>query len=604
LEGVIKISDLGKLFVTIGSKFEKDGFDKARQSIDMLAKAALGMGTVFVAAALKSAQAAGEQERASVQLAQAMLTAGTYTEKAYQHNLDYASSLQKITTYTDEEIIAAQQSFIIFGIHGRMLDDLTRASLDLATAKGMDLASAANLVAKSVGSETNVLSRYGVVVDGAAGSIRRQNDALNGLTKLYSGQASAAADTYLGQMTVLKNRLGEIEEKFGQAVIPVVMEMAAVLNSVLPVIENFVTQLVDSGDATEYMVRGFGFIVKTAVGVRAALDIVGNGLVNYMKLQFAIMTLNPKLFMTAIRGWGQTIDKINDYADTLQKITDFEVKVRKRAETDKTKIIDNATKKNVKNIQEEKDAKLALTDQWIAAEQMKTDAYYLWLAEKRKIDFEEDIASFEAFYNYKNVKITNDMNDEINSENSKYESRKAWIIANITDETTRNKMLGDLEKSHAAAVSNIKNKAEQETKAARAKLKPLMIAEAIANTALGATKALAQWGYPLGAIMAALTIATGMAQIATIKAQKFAAGGMVNGATSAIIGEAGAEIALPLNHPNTTRALAEALSLAGGSAGSNIYVTVPPIGTRSEARRMGEIVGKEILRKVRANRKV
>jgi 2-keto-3-deoxy-6-phosphogluconate aldolase len=79
LEGVIKISDLGKLFVTIGSKFEKDGFDKARQSIDMLAKAALGMGTVFVAAALKSAQAAGEQERASVQLAQAMLTAGKHT---------------------------------------------------------------------------------------------------------------------------------------------------------------------------------------------------------------------------------------------------------------------------------------------------------------------------------------------------------------------------------------------------------------------------------------------------------------------------------------------------------------------------------------------
>lgn len=83
-------------------------------------------------------------------------------------------------------------------------------------------------------------------------------------------------------------------------------------------------------------------------------------------------------------------------------------------------------------------------------------------------------------------------------------------------------------------------KAEIDKKAAREEYKIKMIewtmqlATAAANIAEGMTKALAQNGYPLGAIMAGLAAASGALQIATIVANKpkppaFATGGIVGG---------------------------------------------------------------------------
>ena len=42
--------------------------------------------------------------------------------------------------------------------------------MDLATVKGMDLNTATDMLSKSVFSSTNSMSRYGVEIEGAAGS--------------------------------------------------------------------------------------------------------------------------------------------------------------------------------------------------------------------------------------------------------------------------------------------------------------------------------------------------------------------------------------------------------------------------------------------------
>ncbi len=60
-------------------------------------------------------------------------------------------------------------------------------------------------------------------------------------------------------------------------------------------------------------------------------------------------------------------------------------------------------------------------------------------------------------------------------------------------------------------------------------MKAIAITEAIINTALAATKAMTSAPPPLNFILAAATTAAGMAQVATIKSQKFAKGGVVEG---------------------------------------------------------------------------
>lgn len=268
--------------------------------------------------------------------------------------------------------------------------------------------------------------------------------------------------------------------------------------------------------------------------------------------------------------------------------------------------------------------KSSMTQEWQEQKKMMDTEYQEFTAERMLTDAErwaqhnmqlfentQEVTNgiadvFSGYMDLKTQGIQNDLEESISKENADYEQQRAHIMNNVTDEKERKKQLNTLETSHNARLSNLRSQADQEVRKQRSKQKPLMIAQAIANTAVGATKALATGGFPLGAILAALATAAGMFQVAKIKSQKFAQGGLVSSATPAIFGEAGPELALPLKSPNAIEALSAALAKAGAGmgAGGNIYVTVPPISTRGEARRMGSILGDEIMKKVKRNRKL
>jgi hypothetical protein len=203
----------GVSFTQLDKKSKKSVF-----SLKNFKRAGVAAGVAILgaaAAAGKFIQAASEQQKQQVTLAAAMRQAGTFTEEAFKHNLSYASSLQKMTTFGDEAILGVQKMLTNFGLEGEALDKTTKATLDLAAAKGMDLKSAADLVAKSVGSSTNALTRYGIEVKGAAGSTERAESAVANITKLFGGAAAAEAETFAGQMKQIKNTAGDVTETLG-----------------------------------------------------------------------------------------------------------------------------------------------------------------------------------------------------------------------------------------------------------------------------------------------------------------------------------------------------------------------------------------------------
>jgi len=170
--------------------------------------------SVFTGSIGKLALLSGEQEKAEKRLSQAI--GGTS-----QSLLDQASALQAVTVFGDEQIIGVQASLAQYVREEDKLKQLTAATLDFATAKGMDLKSASELVGKSLGSSTNALQRYGINVVGAVGSQERFNMAMEGLTKDgIAGQASAEAETFAGQMAQTKNVLGDVGELLGKEFIP------------------------------------------------------------------------------------------------------------------------------------------------------------------------------------------------------------------------------------------------------------------------------------------------------------------------------------------------------------------------------------------------
>lgn len=128
---------------------------------------------------------------------------------------DQASALQLVTKFGDEVTISAQTQLAVFANSEQSLLDLTVATQDFATAQGIDLESAAKLLAKTLGSTTNALVRYGIEVNGAASSTERADSIVNAISTLFGGRATEAAKTYSGALAQVANASGDIQESFG-----------------------------------------------------------------------------------------------------------------------------------------------------------------------------------------------------------------------------------------------------------------------------------------------------------------------------------------------------------------------------------------------------
>lgn len=134
----------------------------------------------------------------------ALLTALKGRVDVQQRLITQAQELQKITLFGDEETIAAQTMLATMGLEEDAILRLMPIIQDMAVAKRMQLVQAADLVAKSVGSSTNALSRYGITITGAVGSQERLNTAVDALSKAFEGQAEAAALVGAGSLVQLK----------------------------------------------------------------------------------------------------------------------------------------------------------------------------------------------------------------------------------------------------------------------------------------------------------------------------------------------------------------------------------------------------------------
>ncbi len=245
------------------------GFNNAREII----QGATEVTRVFQQTFGKSIQLYGVQEQAEKQLASAL----GYTS---QFLLDYASAMQKVTTHGDEEIIQAQSLIAAFVKDEDQIKQLTKATLDLADAKGMDLRTAADLLTKSVASNTNALSRYGIEIEGAAGSSERLQSAIDAVNKAFGGQAEALAETNIGKLKQFENLLGDVQEKAGGLIVgalnPTVRGLSEILNALNelnPQVAGFVTAIGMFGGAL-FSLRAFGLtpLIKELMFKKAALE--------------------------------------------------------------------------------------------------------------------------------------------------------------------------------------------------------------------------------------------------------------------------------------------------------------------------------------------
>jgi hypothetical protein len=187
-----------------------------------------GFGAATIGALALSGKAAADEEKAIKGLRQAITNTGeAYSE--YKEGIKGAIDTGLDMAYADEDIYASLQALTEqTGSADVALKKLPLA-MDLARAKGMDLASAAQLVGKVTQGNTAILSRYGITL--AEGATATQ--VLAELQAKFGGQAKAYSDTSSASFDKLSITFDNLKESIGAVVLPVMEKFTTALTTLL-----------------------------------------------------------------------------------------------------------------------------------------------------------------------------------------------------------------------------------------------------------------------------------------------------------------------------------------------------------------------------------
>ncbi len=270
-------------------------------------------------------KAASEQQQAEIKLSSAL-------GRTSKELLNHASAMQKVTRFGDEVTISAMSNIAAFIQDEDTIKSLTTATMDLAAAKGMDLASAADLVAKSVGSTTNALARYGIAANGAAKSTERADSVVRSISVLYGGQAKAQAESYAGTIDGMMNAVGDAAEAIGELLAPAVIAFAKIIKDTSNAIEAITDKLGGLAQATFNYFFGLKNLKDATVDYSDSLKDFQSKLkgLTFAELSSEIETLQTMLpkqkesleaNATAFGGYSDTIDLANINVSTISEST-------------------------------------------------------------------------------------------------------------------------------------------------------------------------------------------------------------------------------------------------------------------------------------------
>ena len=211
------------------------GGDVAGMASKLVPVAAIATGAAVALGAM--AKSAAEDEASTAKL-DAAIAAATGSTTDYTDQVNAAIAAGQDRAFTDDQTRDALQSLVTATGDVTTATDLLSTAQDIARFAGVDLATAADAVAKAqAGQDTQLARMLPGLEKGATAT-----DTLANAQALAAGQADAFASSTEGSMARTSDAMGELGETVGSALLPAIQ---AVLPAVIPMIKAFGT-LVES----------------------------------------------------------------------------------------------------------------------------------------------------------------------------------------------------------------------------------------------------------------------------------------------------------------------------------------------------------------------
>jgi len=283
---------LGKAFIEFSAR--DGGLSRAMSSLKRvgsgmlsvfrkIAFAAVAVGAAVLGASVVMIKAVAAQETAEAKLGAVISSTGGAANISKKNMIAYAASLQKVTTFADDAIIAGEALLATFvDIKGQVFKETIAVALDMATVVGQDLRQSLIQLGKAFNDPITgmtALRRTGVSFTNSERDmiatlqktnrlVEAQGELMKVLEMQFGGAAAEAADTLGGKIAQLKNEFGDLLEKLAGSVgfrdfveqLRTVIEMLGEGPSALA---DFAQGLADVGWAAMRVVDWFGEIRAT-----------------------------------------------------------------------------------------------------------------------------------------------------------------------------------------------------------------------------------------------------------------------------------------------------------------------------------------------------
>lgn len=249
----------------------KDGADEASGGIsDLISNAQFLATTLISLGGIKifgaAIDSASELEDRINKVRAVLAAQGVSVERTTMQIADMANAYQNFSKYSNTAILEAQQLLLAIGLTTEQLPDATKAAMDMATALGTDLASAATMVGKAIRHESGVLSRYGIIVDEAAYKSDKFKAVIDTIQTSFGGAAQRDLQTYSGSVEYLKNSWSDFLATIGRAVIG-----DGVLTSLIIDLRNVIVAIDDWAKENPIVTKTIVYLAGAITGVASAL---------------------------------------------------------------------------------------------------------------------------------------------------------------------------------------------------------------------------------------------------------------------------------------------------------------------------------------------
>lgn len=254
------IGAVDKQVETVGQRLDRVGSKMASTGLKMT----LGITGPLALLGKTSVEAFAEAEEGVAKFNAALANSPKLAHLTADSFDDLNSALARKTKFDDDAILSGQAVLANFDLTEQQLRTLTPLVLDYAERTGKDLPAAAQAIGLALRGQGRAMKAVGLDIKDTGDATQNYQQVVDGLTGKLGGLAEAAGKTTAGQMAILQNQTGELQEELGAALAPTVARVTNTLT-------DLASEFADLSPETQNVALGIAGVLAVAGPLTTAI---------------------------------------------------------------------------------------------------------------------------------------------------------------------------------------------------------------------------------------------------------------------------------------------------------------------------------------------